>query len=139
MTLTSASLLGLAMGNARANKDFERERAILQIRFDQVKLDAACAQAQNEAAKAVLKAIVGELVRVDAAFGKPGPAPDIKGFCLPKNTALRADAFIETACGQLRRTSNGKLRFMDKRVLRYKTSPKEISAYSLLKSSDLQR
>lgn len=114
------TLIGLAWAERDNDRHFQAERQRLQRAAVDAEASALVSKAKKDAAKAVLNALVGELAAEQTGRLK------VRNFSDPANTAGRNEAFVDTAVGQLRRLSGGKLKFSEASVLRVKRAEVEL-------------
>lgn len=114
------TLIGLAWGDALNERDFAAERLRLQRELAAANAQALGAKATKDASKAVLDAVVGELAAEQAGKLK------VRRLSDPGNIAGRNEAFMDTAEGQLRRLSDGSLKFSVASTLRVKRAKVEL-------------
>ena len=99
------TLLGLAWAHSLNERDFAAERLRLQRELAAANAEALGARAIKDASTAVLNAVVTELAEEQAGKRK------VRRLSDPGNIAGRNEAFMDTAEGQLRRLSDGRLQF----------------------------
>jgi len=114
-------LAGLAWAASLNERDYRVERARLERELASASAEAACAMATKDAAKAVLNAVISELKAEQQGRLKARSLSD------PGNVAGRHEAFLETAEGQLRRLSKGRLSFCPQTMARARKDVGEVA------------
>jgi hypothetical protein len=99
------TLIGLKFAENANHAEFVRERERLRREIHNAGTNALGALATKDAAKAVLNKMVDELAR------EASGAKDARRLSDPRSAPLRASAFVDTAEGQLARSSERRLGF----------------------------
>lgn len=114
------TLIGLSWGERLNDRDYVVERQKLQRAVVDAEASAILSEAKKDAAKALLNALVGELAAEQTGQLK------VRLFSDPTNLAGRNEAFMDTAEGQLRRLSDGKLSFSKASIFGVKRAKVEL-------------
>lgn len=115
------TLIGLAWGDALNERDFANERARLAAELQEANATHMGATAKKNASKALLDVVTKELRLEQEGKLKT------RRFSDPKNVGGRAEAFMDTAEGELTRISDGSLNFSQVSHQRVKSSGKEVA------------
>lgn len=114
-------LVGMQYGSIRADAEFRAERERLRAALAQAEIDRLSEEAQKNAAKACVGAVVGELAKVSKG------EPFVRRHSDPEATAARGEDFIDTAEDNLNRLSSGRLSFSHASVSRIKRAGVDVN------------
>lgn len=114
------TMIGLAWAKRENEVDFKAEREKIKQELRNAARESLGDRALKDAAQALHNAVIDEL-----ALEKAGKL-QTRRFSDPANVATRNDVFMTTAEGQLRRISDGQVKFSKIGADRIRTSKREV-------------